>query len=84
MTPSDSPKRICRVPVNLTEREFGDLAVLANADNRTLSDMLYVIARRYMYGRVRAAAPAGQSSRSASEALHGDFADTSFDPRSHT
>lgn len=78
---SDCPKRTCRVPVNLTEREFADLALLSNADNRTLSDMLYVIARRYMYGRVGAGARASQLSRSASEAP-ADFADTAFDLRS--
>lgn len=76
----DCPKRICRVPCNFTEREFADLAALANADNRTLSDMLYVITRRYMYGRVRTGAPAGQPSRSASEA-HADFAETDFQGR---
>ena len=80
---TECPKRICRVPVNLTEREFSDLAALANADNRTLSDMLYVIARRYMYGRVRTGAGAGQQSRSASEAPDG-FADTTFEQGSLT
>lgn len=74
---SDSPKRTCRVPVNLTEREFNDLALLAVADNRTVSDMLYVIARRYMYGRVGAQARQGQQSRSASEDRDG-WSDTEF------
>lgn len=40
------------VKLLLTDGELLDLSRLANADNRSASEMVRVILRRYMYGRV--------------------------------
>lgn len=45
-----SEKRQTRVPVSFSESQFNDLARLANEDNRSVSDLLYVVALRFMYG----------------------------------
>jgi hypothetical protein len=79
---AESPKRTERVHCNLTEREALDFARLANADNRTLSDMLYVVLRRYMYGRCAQQGGPVTQSRGHSEALADGFGDSAFDPAS--
>ena len=76
---ADSTKRTERIPLNVSEREMLDLAHEAGVDNRTVSDLVYVIVRRYLYGRLGARAVGVEQSRGADQARGvRDFSDTSF------
>jgi hypothetical protein len=48
----DSGKRIHRLTASFSDSEMADLAMLADADNRPVSEMLWVMVRRSMYGIV--------------------------------
>ena len=43
-------KRMNRVAASFGDSEFNALSRLANADNRSVSEYLYVIAIRFMFG----------------------------------
>ena len=43
-------KRLNRVAASFGDSEFNALSRLANADNRSVSEYLYVIAMRFMFG----------------------------------
>ena len=58
---ADDIKRTECVKVCFTERELLDLNRLAIHEDRKLADMVRVIARRCMYGMVRAADDSSES-----------------------
>ena len=64
-------KRVNAVKVLLDDAELLDLSRIANADNRCAAEMVRVIVRRYMYGRVPSAGGAHQRSIGAHEAPRG-------------
>ena len=70
-------KRVNAVKVLLDDAELLDLSRIANADNRCAAEMVRVIVRRYMYGRVLPARAEGQRMSGAHEAPRGtDWPDT--------
>jgi hypothetical protein len=61
--PLESIKRTECVKVCFTEREIVDLNREAVRENRRLADLVYVMVRASMYGRVGQAAPAEEVTR---------------------
>lgn len=72
-----SSKRTNVIKLMVTDEELLDLARMATDDNRAVSDLGYVILRRYMYGRVPQQRRQGQQIHGADQGHSGlDFADT--------